>query len=303
MDKTTTPDGSNGKYKCGTPVTLTADPDDCYDFVKWIIYQDETKSGEILATDNSITESNGVYSVEVTTPPYDATYEAVFVQKDDPFLIKVVVDQDNHGEVYIETGAENPLENPVTEKQFYCDEGFAVLVADPYECSTFKEWHDSKGNIYRPGTGTCVTAADSTNTITVPLEGAETYTAVFTGITYKIDASIQGGRNDLGKITIIKDDNFCQDPFYYTLRAEPEGCATFVKWINTETNEEFVSGDSGDSHQWSIYAENGIYDLIIRQPASATYEAVFEEKDPVTVTVYTADSDKGTVSIAISNQQ
>ncbi|MCI7556128.1 MAG: hypothetical protein MST03_04990 [Bacteroidales bacterium] len=272
--------GANQDYPCGEPVTLTAVARGCYDFSHW-------------ADDNSNTNPR-----EFDAPAENATYEAVFVQKD-PFYITVAVDQDNHGEVYIETGAENPLENPVTEKQFYCDEGFAVLVAVPYECSTFKEWHDSKGKIYRPGTGTgsgttCVTNADGSNTLTVPLEGAETYTAVFTGTTYKIEASIQEGSKDLGTITIIKDDNFCQDPFYYTLRAEPDGCATFVKWINTETHEEFVPGDS---HDWSIDAENGKYDLIIHQPASATYEAVFEEKDPVKVTVYTADSDKGTVSI------
>ncbi|MGN0238668.1 MAG: hypothetical protein ACI4AW_01445, partial [Paludibacteraceae bacterium] len=174
-------------------------------------------------------------------------------------------------------------------------------VAVPYECSTFEEWRDSKENIYRPGTPlgpgiTCVTNADGSNTLTVPLEGAETYTAVFTGTTYKIEASVQGGRNDLGKITINKDDNFCQDPLY-TLQVRPEGCATFVKLVNTVTHEEFIPGVPGDYYQWNIDAEEGKYDLIIRQRASATYEAVFEEKDPVTVTVYTADSDKGTVSI------
>ena len=273
-------------YLCGESVTLTAVARGCYDFSHWA---------------DDINNTNPVRVFEA--PSEDATYEAVFVQKDDPFLIKVVVDQDNHGEVYIiGTGAENPLENPVTEKQFYCDEGFAVLVADPYECSTFKEWHDSKGNIYRPGTPlgpgiTCVTNADGSNTLTVPLEGAETYTAVFTGTTYKIEASVQGGRYDLGSITINKDDDFCQDPSYI-LRAEPEDCATFVKWVNTktETQEEFVPGVSGDFYTWNIDAEKGIYELIIHQRASATYEAVFEEKDPVKIIIATSDPNQGNVS-------
>ena len=78
-----------------------------------------------------------------------------------------------------------------------------------------------------------------------------------------------------------------------TMQATPKPNYHFFKWVNTVTHEEFIPGVSPNL---IFDAEEGKYDLIIHQPASATYEAVFKGKDPVKIIIATSDPNQGNVS-------
>lgn len=99
-------------------------------------------------------------------------------------------------------------------------------------------------------------------------------------LTYKISESKNNTTSEKysDSVTVPKGTKVKLTPIY-------DDCHTFLYW---KKNDQRFSGDDSES-------------ITVTVDANDTYKAIFKEKDPVKVTVYTADSDKGTVSIAISN--
>lgn len=249
----------------GTAVTITANPDDCHTFVKW------QKKNASMTWEDVPGATNATLNVTVEA---NAEYRAVFSLKN--ISVEVIPNNDTYGSVIFSGGL-----------AYHCGDEISMTAMPnrmSSDCYEFVKWVDSFENEY-PGTSN----GSGVNMLTTTISQYApqiTYTAVFAEKTSHVEV-ING--------TISVDDVDSPNPGDYphcqrlVITADDPGddCMVLDYW-EKRTSEGTTRFD-GTPQLPNVYATQDV-----------TYEAFYKQKT-VDITVTTEDIRKGSVSIALQD--
>lgn len=193
----TTPDGSDGKFQCGSQVTIKATPDPCYQFVKWYV---KSNSGVIHDSifpnsSNCSTNEAGINKLTVTVGPNDSIYEPVFKLKplDD---IPMSVSPAEGGSVSVS----KILSNGESDNRIYCGDKIQLL-ATPRECYEFDRWMVYENGVYKndivENGSSCITK-DGKNGLVETADANLSYVAVFESKTTNVKVTTDSNKGWVG---------------------------------------------------------------------------------------------------------